>query len=56
MANKYITGQAVAPIIFDDSAWAHEKSLECPNVLLADLEDDDEVLDYQKKKLFTGVV
>ncbi|HJG66986.1 MAG TPA: PD-(D/E)XK nuclease-like domain-containing protein [Staphylococcus ureilyticus] len=57
LANKYITGQAVAPIIFDDSAWAHEKSLERPNVLLADLEEDDEeVLDYQEKKLFTGIV
>ena len=57
LANKYITGQVVAPIIFDDSAWAHEKSLERPNVLLADLEEDDEeVLDYQEKKLFTGIV
>ncbi|WP_025021409.1 hypothetical protein [Ligilactobacillus equi] len=60
LANDYITGKQTAPVVYDDSPWAHKLTLKTPNKLVAEVLEEDKEKDLNTLKegeqLFTGVI
>ena len=60
LANDYITGKQEAPIVYDDSAWAHKLTLKTPNKLVAEVmeteEEQENNLISNGKEMFAGVI